>query len=323
MTVIPPLPDSLVGRWAAATVRPVSSISDRHSFHAYFNVSPESPDGRFVVFFASRERSGERGDVVVLDRKSGEERVVAQDIATEDAHRVACQQWALGSRFVVYHEPVGTHWRVMAWERESGRTRVLADGWQLGFGTPWGERWTDFLTGYNAPVRNGAYVAPAWRDSYVFGSRLERIGIGRAGGKTYIVTDDNVTLKQFAQNAIKAGIDTLVNLDGGGSRHLYYNGTVYASGRVPYNAIVWYGETPANGCPYPTPTGPVRLWSSGDAVRWVQWQLNRHGASLAVDGSFGLLTWYALRGFQRDKALTVDGVAGPMTISALSSAVNN
>ena len=125
-----------VARWASAAVHPVSAVPERHTFHAYFNISPESPDGRFVVVVASRERSGERGDVVVLDRNSGEEQVVAQDIATEDAHRAACQQWALGSRFVVYHEPVGTCWRVMAWERETGRTRVLADGWQLGFGTP-------------------------------------------------------------------------------------------------------------------------------------------------------------------------------------------
>ena len=136
MTANPPLSDTLVGRWAAAVVRPVSDIEDRHTIHAYFNVSPESPDGRYVVFFASRERSGEHGDIVILNRESGEERVVAADIATEDAHRAACQQWALGSRFVVYHKPVGTRWRVMVWERETGRTRVLAEGWQLGFGTP-------------------------------------------------------------------------------------------------------------------------------------------------------------------------------------------
>ena len=136
MTANPHISNSLVGRWAAATVRPVSGISDRHTLHTYFNVSPESPDGRYIVFFASRERSGERGDVVVLDRESGVERVAAADIAAEDAHRAACQQWALGSRFVVYHEPVGTRWRVKAWERETGRTRILADGWQLGFGTP-------------------------------------------------------------------------------------------------------------------------------------------------------------------------------------------
>ena len=193
---------------------------------------------------------------------------------------------------------------------------------KLCFGEPWGDRWSDFITGYNSPVQNGKYVMPSWTDSYVFGSRLARIGIGRAGSKTYIVTDDNVTLKQFAQNAIKAGMDTLVNLDGGVSRHLYYAGeTLYYSNRVPYNALVWYGEVAKSFCPYQTPSGLVRIGNSGDAVRWVQWNLNRFGAKLTVDGSFGILTWYALRAFQRDKGLTVDGVAGPMTISALSCAV--
>ncbi|MGI5869858.1 MAG: biopolymer transporter Tol [Kiritimatiellia bacterium] len=122
--------------WGAAVVRPASTVPGRHTFHSYFNLSPESPDGRHVVFFASRERSGERGDLVVLDRRTGEERIAAPGLQTEDAHRGVCQQWVLGSRFVAYHEHVGTHWRVMAWERDGGRRRVLAENWQLGFGTP-------------------------------------------------------------------------------------------------------------------------------------------------------------------------------------------
>jgi len=109
------------------------------------------------------------------------------------------------------------------------------------FGRPWDRAWTDYLTGYNCPVQNGVYAAPTFADPYVFGCRLVRIGVGRKDGKLVLVTDDFATLEEFARNAISAGLDTLVNLDGGGSRHLFYDGkTVYASPRVPYNALVFY-----------------------------------------------------------------------------------
>src|SRR5436190_146086 len=66
--------------------------SDRHTMHSYFNTCPESPDGRSVLFFASKSADGHHGDVCVRDRATGQERVLASDLYVEDAHRVACQQ---------------------------------------------------------------------------------------------------------------------------------------------------------------------------------------------------------------------------------------
>ena len=120
------------------------------------------------------------------------------------------------------------------------------------FGKPWDRAWEDYLTGYNSPVQNGIYVAPGFTDSYVFKCRLARIAIGRKQGKICIVTDDFVTLQEFAQNAIANGIDTLVNLDGGGSRHLFHDGRAYySSQRVPYNAIAFFKESTSSGADAP------------------------------------------------------------------------
>jgi len=128
-----------------------------------------------------------------------------------------------------------------------------------GFGKPWDRDWTDYLTGYNSPIQNGKYVAPNFEDRYVFGCRLVRIGVGELGGRTVIVTDDFVTLKEFADHALAAGISTLVNLDGGGSRHLFYDGkTVYTSLRVPYNALAFYKPEPV--CEFCTDDGRCRRW---------------------------------------------------------------
>ena len=71
--------------------------------HSYFNTCPESPDGRYVLFYASTAKDGHRGEVCMRDRKSGEEKVLATNINAEDAHRVACQQWVSNGKRIVFH----------------------------------------------------------------------------------------------------------------------------------------------------------------------------------------------------------------------------
>ncbi len=61
----------------------------------------------------------------------------------------------------------------------------------------------------------------------------------------------------------------------------------------------------------------LRSGARGNAVASLQQALNVHGASLAVDGSFGPATLQAVRSFQRGSGLVVDGVAGPKTWAAL------
>jgi hypothetical protein len=42
--------------WSSGvTIKPVATHSDRHVIHSYFNTSPESPDGRFVVCYNINE----------------------------------------------------------------------------------------------------------------------------------------------------------------------------------------------------------------------------------------------------------------------------
>ena len=40
---------------------PVSDVPDRHTIHTYFNVSPESPDGRYVLYYTSTTPEGTLG----------------------------------------------------------------------------------------------------------------------------------------------------------------------------------------------------------------------------------------------------------------------
>lgn len=63
----------------------------------------------------------------------------------------------------------------------------------------------------------------------------------------------------------------------------------------------------------------LRQTSKGAAVERLQSALTEAGYPCAVDGDFGPRTDDALRRFQQDNGLTVDGIAGPRTWAALAS----
>ena len=77
------------------------------------------------------------------------------------------------------------------------------------------------------------------------------------------------------------------------------------------------GGTPIVGNPYPVPSKYVRLGSRGDGAKWVQYELNRHGHNLKIDGIIGPKSDNAIRAFQLEHDLKPDGVVGPLTIAAL------
>ena len=57
-------------------------------------------------------------------------------------------------------------------------------------------------------------------------------------------------------------------------------------------------------------------------IKILQTYLNRFGASLAVDGLFGIRTYLAVRDFQKKHDLFVDGICGPNTWRKLEELVN-
>ena len=72
--------------------------------------------------------------------------------------------------------------------------------------------------------------------------------------------------------------------------------------------------------PYPEPVKNLRRGAVGDGVKWVQWELLRRGYDLGsdgIDGEFGRMTDAAVRGFQRENGLVVDGIVGTRTRGAM------
>lgn len=65
----------------------------------------------------------------------------------------------------------------------------------------------------------------------------------------------------------------------------------------------------------------LKSGSRGDSVRYLQSLLNRHGSAIALDGIFGVATDKAVRAYQAKQKLTVDGIVGAKTWSALEAPV--
>ncbi len=126
--------------WRSAVKKPATPEHPRHVIHAYFNTCPESPDGKHVLYYTSGTPEGENGDLRILERATRVERIIAEDITTEDAHRAACQQWSDGGSTVVYQNLRDGHWSVRAITIATGKERILAMDRQVGYGSPTG-RW--------------------------------------------------------------------------------------------------------------------------------------------------------------------------------------
>lgn len=122
-----------------------------------------------------------------------------------------------------------------------------ADGFSVGFGGPWSKAWKDYVTGYYGIVQQGKAVSKPWADGYVFDQKLSRIAFGQLkDGRYAVFTANGVNIDQMAIQGVQAGFESLCNLDGGGSRALYWLGQwVHISTRTPYNAIaIWLEKEP-------------------------------------------------------------------------------
>ncbi|MBS1826719.1 MAG: PD40 domain-containing protein [Acidobacteria bacterium] len=175
--------------WTAGVkVGPVTPGAQRHSIHSYFNTSPESPDGRWVLFYTSKTAEGHAGEVRIRERATGVEKVLASGVTTEDAHRAACQQWVSKGRTVVFHDLRDGHWVVVAVDVASARQRVIARDRMVGWGTPDGDV---------APVYGPHWDAKALRD-------LELVNV-RDGSVRTPVTAAAVRAKYGEQVAARFG----------------------------------------------------------------------------------------------------------------------
>jgi len=71
--------------------------------------------------------------------------------------------------------------------------------------------------------------------------------------------------------------------------------------------------------PYKLSSSLLKRGSKGESVKWLQYELNRHGANLQIDGILGPKSELAICLYQKDHGLVCDGKAGPVTILSLKN----
>lgn len=69
--------------------------------------------------------------------------------------------------------------------------------------------------------------------------------------------------------------------------------------------------------PYDQRARIMKRGSTGESVKWLQWELNKRGANLTIDGLYGKLTELSVVFYQKSNGLVADGICGLKTINSL------
>lgn len=149
----------------------------------------------------------------------------------------------------------------------------------------------------------------------------------------FVTTDAKGALSPYSlRNRMKSGgAKNAIMLDCGGSSQGYAQRKYYQSEdrKVSWWILVFLkkkvtdepSKTPSI-CPFKAPTRTLRMGSTGEPVKWLQWHLQASvSPELPITGGFWSLTYDAVVEFQRKYGLDVDGVVGPATRAKLKEVV--
>ena len=219
---------------------------------------------------------------------------------------------------------------------DNGVTRVYDTRYNEGFGTQYkgGELqygffvnggWHDFLSAYPMLVK-GSNALTSWDYATELDYKAVRSIIGyNAKSIFYVhVGKPGMRFAEMAKLMEKLGCEYAMNLDGGGSARCLLQGKVIGTpteNRAVDSVFAVYLKGGVKVNPYPVPNGATlrKRNLNVTANKWLQWELNDHGCDCGeVDGVFGAKTAEAVKAFQRERGLEVDGVAGSKTIGALT-----
>ncbi len=115
-------------------------------------------------------------------------------------------------------------------------------------------------------------------------------------------------------------VNILSTADGWHKVTFVLDGVTY-TGYASADFIVVSNSGTTTTCPYAEPTSTLSSGSSGEGVKWLQWHLWQLGYinESDVDGDFGPTTLNAVKQFQTDEGIGVDGVVGSGTRTAIKN----
>lgn len=178
-------------------------------------------------------------------------------------------------------------------------------------------------TSYKYKVR--AYTSTATKNFYSsYSAELSVKTTGTKPQKGVVSVDDCLNIRDSAS---KSGKIVARLTDGHPLTILDTSGEWYkVSFTLDGKTLTGYGHKDyikiITKCPYAEPTANLSQGNSGESVKWLQWYLFKLGylKESDIDGDFGPTTLGAVKQFQTDKKLDVDGIVGAGTRSALKNA---
>ena len=190
-------------------------------------------------------------------------------------------------------------------------TSSLAYRWHNYFGMKCGSRWTGRSVNLSTKEEYVQGQLTSIRDNFRV---YEDMDSGVAGYFDFINTSRYANLKE-AQTP-REYLET-IKKDGYATSSSYVNTNMSYISRYDLERFDWIFKDESKQNPYKLTKRSLTMGCKGESVKWLQWELNRHGASLDVDGIFGKQTKLSVLLFQKDHGLTQDGIVGSRTIAQL------
>lgn len=110
----------------------------------------------------------------------------------------------------------------------------------------------------------------------------------------------------------------LIKKDGYATSSSYVNTNMSCITKYDLDKYDWNNVQSVSN-PYVLSDSIIKKGSKGESVKWLQYELNKRGYKLSVDGDFGAKTEAAVKDFQSKNKLVVDGIVGKNTIRSLTN----
>ena len=215
-----------------------------------------------------------------------------------------------------------------SWANHMAQTDTLAhnpstpsqirSGWSA-----WGEN-VGFTTIGSASTLHQAFMASAGHRANILNRSFTSLGVGWAtkNGHTY-VAEVFAAYPQAAARSSSSSSGSSATKSAGRASSTARSGSSSGTSQAPAASSATSRTTttsttaPAAAPQIVHPKGLV-LGDTGTNVRAMQVRLGFHGHKVRADGVFGPVTDRAVRGFQHDAGLRVDGIVGKRTAAALA-----
>lgn len=194
-------------------------------------------------------------------------------------------------------------------------TSKLASKWHNYFGMKCGSSWKGKSVNLATKEEYSVGTLTTIRDNFRAYDSMEA---GVVGYFDFVNTKRYANLKtaETPEEYLKR-----IKADGYATSSTYVNTNMSCIKKYDLDKYDWANKPIIKINPYTLTSNLLRRGAEGDSVRWLQYELRKHGYNIKVDGDFGPATEKAVKAYQKSKGLREDGIVGEKTFKALKGSV--